>query len=324
MSSCIITGASGFIGTHLMKFFLDENRFDHLYVLDRQPPKLTDSRITHFQVDIRHIPELDFPDPPQVIYHLTALAREPGYEWDEYFQTNLTGTVEICNLAERYDIPSIITTSTMMVYRAGEQRMTENSLTAPDTAYGISKLLAEAQLKIWQAAESKRRLRIIRASVVFGKGENGNFLNLYKVLRRGLFFYIGRDTTVKSCIYVKDLVHCMDFLTTDTEQQNVYNLSFPEPTTIGEICRTMLKVFNLNSRIITVPYSLALVGGYAFEILNNLRIFKSAVHHRRIQKLYYSTNISADALKAAGFSWQYSLEDALQEWREECLPDDLY
>ena len=63
--------------------------------------------------------------------------------------------------------------------------------------------------------------------------------------------------------------------------------------------------------------------GYLFEMLALLGI-KSGIHHRRIQKLYYSTDISADRVVASGFRFSYTLREALLDWQQDCLPEDLY
>lgn len=47
---------------------------------------------------------------------------------------------------------------------------------------------------------------IVCLGVVFGKGENGNFICFYWGICGGKFIYFGRKDIVKVCIYVKELV----------------------------------------------------------------------------------------------------------------------
>jgi succinate dehydrogenase/fumarate reductase flavoprotein subunit len=77
----------------------------------------------------------------------------------------------------------------MMVFRAGEARNHEESLTAPDTGYGMSKLLAQWVLTAWQKAAPERRLRMVKLGVVFGRWENGNYTRLYYALKKRRFAY---------------------------------------------------------------------------------------------------------------------------------------
>lgn len=324
LKTCIISGGSGFIGTHLVNYLVRKNYFSKIHILDIVPPRISDPSIIFHEYDIRNTIDLNISGRNLTCYHLAALCKEPGYYWDDYFITNYCGTINICDFARKVGIHNIIFTSTMMVFRSGDKRMNEESLTAPDTAYGMSKLLAELILKAWAAENSKNRLRIVRPGVVFGRGDYGNFIRLYNALRRGYFFYIGRDTTIKSSIYVKDVVRFLLFLKEDKSQGVTYNLTFPEPHTIKEICEAFFKTFGFRKRIFTIPYNLALLISYLFEGLDNMGVLKSSIHHRRIQKLYNSTNIAANKMLNNGFRLKYTLLDGLKDWQNECLPMDLH
>jgi nucleoside-diphosphate-sugar epimerase len=186
----------------------------------------------------------------------------------------------------------------------------------------MSKLLAEQVLKAW-CVGTERRLRIVRLGVVFGQWENGNYTRLYYALKKRRFAYIGRKTTIKGSLYVKDVIRFLQFITQDKFDRCIYNLVYPQATTIEEICNTMNEVFGFSSRIPVIPYRLALLAAYGFEILTMLGI-KTSIHHRRIQKLYHSTDISADAAYQTGFELKYSLREGLEDWRKDCLPEDIY
>lgn len=98
-------------------------------------------------------------------------------------------------------------TSSIASYGAAEELKKETTLPTPNTAYGISKLVAEKIHEKWQNGDAThRQLTIVRPGVVFGKGENGNFTRLYWAIRGHKFAYPGRKYTIKACIYVKELV----------------------------------------------------------------------------------------------------------------------
>ena len=299
--SCIITGGSGFIGTHLVNYLIEQNIFNKIIILDLISPHIVHPKIEYIQCDIRKPICIDIDAKPVILYHLAALCKEPGYLWDDYFETNFIGTKNVCKFAKDFGIMNIIYTSTMMVYKAGEKQMKEDSLTAPDTGYGISKLLGELELQSWAAENEQNRLRIARIGVVFGKGEKGNFTRLYYALKKRRFFYIGKKSTIKSSIYVKDVIRFIQFLRDDDRTNIIYNMTYPETHSIKNICETFFKVFEFKYYIPVIPYSLALIVSYLFEIVSEIGLYKSSIHHRRIQKLYYSTNISSQELINTGF-----------------------
>ena len=210
----IVIGGSGFIGSHLIKDLLGIKDCK-VFNLDIKESKYQHPRLFFIQFDITNpeLLDLSFDVSFDLCIHLSALCKEPGYEWNEYFEVNLLGTVNVIGLCEKLGVNEILFTSTMMVYKAEEGKKTEKSLTAPDTAYGISKLLAEKELLHWKNSNKYfRKLKIIRPAVVFGEHENGNFTRLYRSLKRGFFPYVGRSTTIKSNIYVKELTRFVIYL----------------------------------------------------------------------------------------------------------------
>lgn len=323
MSSCLITGGNGFIGKHLVHYLLRQGRYDRIYVLDIVHSDFFHPAVIQLQADIREPLSLKLPEDCTVCFHLAAIAKEPGFTWEEYFSVNHAGTRNLCVALRNSPVCNVVFTSTMMVYRAGEARREETSLACPDTAYGISKLLAEETLWAWLQMNQNRRLRIVRPGIVFGPGENGNFTRLYRALRFGVFHYVGRRTTVKSSIYVKDLVRCLDFLSSDGGQDVIFNAVLPQTHTIEDICRTFQDVFNFRRVIPVLPYRLSLAGAYAFELVDAIGLH-TPIHHRRIEKLYHSTDLSAQRLCNSGFRFEFDLRSAISDWKASCHPDDIF
>ncbi len=315
---CVVTGGAGFIGAHLLRALCEQRRWERIEVLDLVPPPAGDPRVRFHRVDLRAPVPLELDCEGATCYHLAAVCKEPGFEWDEYFAANHVGTANLCAFASRSGITNLVYTSTEMVFRAGEERHVEDGLKAPDTAYGTSKLLGELEILRWLAEDPGRRARIVRPGVVFGLGGNGNFTRLYRPLSRRRFFYVGCRNTVKSCVYVKDVVRCLLALTDDEGERIDYNLAYPVPTTIEDICQAMVAALGVPGRIPTVPYRLALAASYLFEALAAAGVLRTGIHHRRIQKLYHSTHMASDALGEIGFSLAWSLPAALRDWRADC------
>jgi nucleoside-diphosphate-sugar epimerase len=322
MSNCVVTGGAGFIGASLLKQLLNKDMYQVVYVFDIIPPSLNHSSIRYVPCDIRKRITESVPE-CSTLFHLAALCKEPGYEWKEYFETNYIGTKNVCEFASRNGIKDIVFTSTMMVFDAGEKKNAEEDLTAPDTAYGLSKLLAEEVLLGWKNSDPQNRLKIVRPGVVFGKGEDGNYTRLYKALKKNLFVYVGRKDTIKGSIYVKEVVDFLLFLINDESERVTYNLVFPQPDSIQAISETICQVMGWRRYIPVVPYKLLLAISYLFESLNSVGL-KNPIHHRRIEKLYYSTHLSVDAALKAGYAFTYNLRSALEDWKRDCGGEGLF
>ncbi|MEO9805388.1 MAG: SDR family oxidoreductase [Reichenbachiella sp.] len=323
MKNYLITGGGGFIGGHLITSLLNLVDTGSILILDIQPASgFEDKRVKYQYWDIRQIAEFNLSEEYEVCIHLAALCKEPGFSWEEYFETNYIGTKNVLDLCDRLQIKKVLFTSTMMVYKAGEERRDENSLTAPDTAYGISKLLAEKEIQCWAENDNLKSYGILRPSVVFGENERGNFTRLYYGIKSNRFGYVGRKTTVKSCVYVKDVCQCLIYLS-KLELREIYNFAFIVDYQIGQIVKQFKGVFQLKAMIPTLPLWLLMPVSRFFLMLNQLGM-KNSIHPRRIQKLYFSTNIDSQKIIDMGFNFSFDLESALKDWKNDCNNKDLY
>lgn len=311
----MVTGSAGFIGRALAAHLAAIGR--PVIGLDRTADPSRVGDVT--RCDLTTLTEDGFDDQPcpRTVMHLAAVCKEPGYPWRDYYANNADATRRLCRAADRAGVENIIFTSTMMTFAAGPERRSESDFCDPDTAYGCSKLQAEEILRAWQAARPGRRLRIIRPGVVFGPGDEGNVRRLIRALHRRRFAYIGRRDTVKGCVYIKDLVRLLVQLIDDDGPHDTYHAVYPQPTTIQDIVEAINLAWEWKRRPPTVPYQPALAAAAPFALIDPLGT-RFGVHPRRIQKLYLDTNISAERLADIAFTPQYSLAEALIDWRKEC------
>ena len=327
----IITGGTGFIGTHLTNLILAEHPDAKVWNLDIVKPGTSNPVVknykpavrdgekldsTYVECDVRKpIGELPFtPTPEDVIFNFAAVHRTPGHENKEYFETNIRGAEHVCEFAEKHGIKKMVFTSSIAPYGAAEELKTEDTLPTPNTAYGISKLVAEKIHIAWQKGGTDRQLLIVRPGVVFGKGENGNFSRLYKGIKDHMFAYPGRKDTIKACVYVKELVR---FILWDIEERNapfsIYNCTFEPAYTIEEIVKTMKKVTNLNQWVPYIPNSIIMPMAACAKMIGS----PMGICPARVKKLQISTNICGKKLKESGYQFKWTFEDALKDWFED-------
>ena len=303
----IIFGGNGFIGSHLQQLIpsisLDINSNGDNYCDVRKPIK-------------NAVPI----DSSTVIYNLAAIHRTPGHESSEYFHTNVLGAENVCDYARKRGINIIVFTSSIAPYAASEELKTEETLPMPNTPYGISKYIAEEIHKRWQAENPHdRTLIILRPGVVFGSRENGNFTRLYSSLRKRVFFYPGRKDTLKSAIYVKDLVNIMiQMVKKEKPGVHLYNMCFVQPHSIEEIVRTISKITGVISKIPRIPGGI--LKAIAITTYGIARFFGKkliGIHPDRVSKLMTSTNISGRKIHEAGYLFNYNLEESIKHWYDE-------
>jgi len=348
----IITGGTGFIGTHLTNLILAEHPDAKVWNLDIVKPGTPNPVVknykpavregetlgsTYVECDVRKpIGELPFtPTPEDVIFNFAAVHRTPGHEDREYFETNIRGAENVCAFAEKHGIKKMVFTSSIAPYGAAEELKKEDTLPTPNTAYGISKLVAEKIHIGWQKGGkckmedgrtvNERQLLIVRPGVVFGKGENGNFSRLYKGIKDHMFAYPGRKDTIKACVYVKELVRFILWNVKDGRSKmeekgfDLYNCTFEPAYTIEQIVTAMKKVTGLTQAVPYIPNAVIMPLAVCAKMMGS----PMGICPARVKKLQISTNICGKKMKESGYQFKWRFEEALEDWfsdnNQKCL-----
>ena len=327
----IITGGTGFIGTHLTNLIKEHYPDAHVWNLDIVKPGTPNPVVkdykpalregqtlqsTYVECDIRKpIGDLPFtPTEDDIIFNFAAVHRTPGHEDHEYFETNIRGAENVCAFAEKWGIRRMVFTSSIAPYGAAEELKEETTLPTPNTPYGISKLVAEKIHQAWLNGGKDRHLTIVRPGVVFGKGENGNFTRLYWAIRGHKFAYPGRKDTIKACIYVKELVRFILWNVTERKSLfEIYNCCFEPAYTIEHIVQAMKKVTGLTQFVPDIPNWIIMPTATIIGALGA----PMGICPARVKKLQISTNICGNKLAGCGYKFKWSFEEALEDWFED-------
>jgi NAD dependent epimerase/dehydratase len=215
----LVTGADGFIGSHLVERLLEEgcrvkafvyyNSFNSWGWLDTFP-KETLSRLEIFAGDIR--------DPNgvrtamqgvDVVFHLAALIAIPFsyHSPDSYIDTNVKGTLNIVQAAKDLQIERVLVTSTSEVYGTAQYiPIDEKHARQPQSPYSASKIGADC------IAESFYRsfntpVTIVRPFNTFGPRQSARAVipTIITQLLNGITeIKLGDTTPTRDLLFVKD------------------------------------------------------------------------------------------------------------------------
>jgi nucleoside-diphosphate-sugar epimerase len=335
--TCVLFGGTGFIGTHFARHLLANRIAENIFLADTRPPEAgawpeaaqemcRNGKVRYVPVNVhRTIEHPDLPDHTDLVVNLAAVHREPGHAAYEYFETNLLGAENVCAWAEKIGCPKIIFTSSISPYGPTEEERDEQSLPLPATPYGASKLAAEKIHLAWQRGGQNRRLLTVRPGVVFGPGEGGNLTRLIRAVLGRYFFYMGNRQTRKAGGYVKELCHALLWMMERQEERGegmtLFNFTMDPAPTVEEYVQTVCRVAGVRRFVAGVPHLLLLGASYAIEAVSRPLGIHQPISPVRIRKLVRSNNIVPGFLRAAGYQYQYTLEQALTDWRRERLQD---
>ena len=199
----LLTGGSGFIGTHLVDLLL---RLGYAVLnVDIAPPQERHASLWR-RCSILDGPELtrvarEFA--PRYLVHLAAYASMEAKSLDE-FRVNIEGTRNVLVAAAACaPLERVIVTSSQHVRRPGSGMPAHDTDYVPYEYYGESKVLTE---RLTREADLKCGWTIIRPTAVWGPYQPPLADGVWRVIQRGLYLHPANDPVLRSYGYVKNVV----------------------------------------------------------------------------------------------------------------------
>jgi UDP-glucose 4-epimerase len=242
----LITGASGFVGYHLIEEAL-QNNLD-VYVAVRKSSNTAHLRSFNIQYTYPDFGDLislkkELQD-KQYDYIIHAAAVTRALTQRDYDMVNAEYTYNLAAAAKTADINLkgfvfISSLAAVGPLNSLNGIITEETSPRPLTAYGKSKLLAEDKLK----TISSLNYTILRPTAVYGPRDTGIYL-FFKQLKKGFEPYIGHEAQKLSFIYVKDLarIAIRALYTCNQQTYNIADGNFYSKYEMGAIAREILKL----------------------------------------------------------------------------------
>ena len=323
MKTAILVGGSGYIGGFIIRHFLGQQLFDKYIVFDIRPLQGFESEIEagkiRFQMaDVRE--PLPVPtehiDPHQSwILNLAAIHREPGHEFQEYFDTNIPGAENVNAFARQLGISNLFFTSSIAPYGRSLHERTEASTLYPETGYGISKALAEQIHQKWLHEEKDRRLIIVRPSVIYGPEDPGNIYRMIRAIKKGTFVLPNGGAIIKAYGYVFGLVESISFAMAKEERLITYNYAERDLLPLVELTRQVKEEFGYSRPVVKLPVGILSMLAVVYRMGSKLLGRKTDIHPTRVKKAGFPTHIKPEYLIKSGFDFKYDFRSSLQHWR---------
>lgn len=208
MARVFLTGATGFVGAHVLDVLLAEGH--HVHALVRRPeaePALRARGVVPVPGDLASVGDIVLPDVDAVV-HLAALV-DPALQDDARRVDALVrgATLSLAERARTAGVQRFVFTSSIAAVGFHDGLVTADSPCHPSTGYGIAKRACERAL----LAEASARFSpvILRPPTIHGPGERYNFLALVRAIDRGLFRTIGGGRNVFPLVSVANVARAV-------------------------------------------------------------------------------------------------------------------
>ena len=263
----LITGADGFIGSHLtealmnsgydVKAFVCYNSFNSYGWLDTVSDEIK-NKIKFFPGDIR--------DPNgvreamkgiDIVFHLAALIAIPFsyHSPDSYIDTNVKGTLNIIQAARENKVKRVLVTSTSEVYGTAQfVPITELHRKQPQSPYSASKIGADA------IADSFYRsfeipITIVRPFNTFGPRQSARAVIpsiISQLLNGAEEIKLGDITPTRDLLFVKDTVNgFLKIAKCDELIGHEVNIATQSEISVGDLAQELINNINPKAKIIT-------------------------------------------------------------------------
>jgi nucleoside-diphosphate-sugar epimerase len=249
----------------------------------------------------------------EVVIHLAARVHvmhdNAADPLQEFCRVNVAGTDHLARSAAANGVKRLVYVSSIKVNGEATREgntFTEADAVHPQDPYGISKLEAEQALR-QVARETGLEIVILRPPLVYGPGVKGNFIQMLKVLSRGIPLPLARVNNLRSLIYVENLVEALIVCATHPAAAGqIYLVSDGKDISTPEMLRQLGASMGHEARLFPCPEVLLKLSG--------LLIGKSD----QVERLLGSLQVDSGKIRRE-LNWNppYSMQQGLQataEW----------
>ncbi|MBI6548028.1 NAD-dependent epimerase/dehydratase family protein [Xenorhabdus lircayensis] len=304
----IIIGGSGFIGSRLCSILKQE----------KIPFKIVDKKKSKAFLNNWEYGDVTKPETllkplenSSIIINLAAEHKDNVNPISLYYDVNVQGAKNVCEIAEQLNIKHIVFTSSVAVYGFVQKETGEDGSFNAFNDYGKSKLKAEYVYDAWQAKETDRTLVTIRPTVIFGENNRGNVYNLFKQIASGRFLMIGSGNNKKSMAYVENVAAFLKFATTFSTGRHVFNYVDKPDFTMNELTDVICNSLGKTKSNFRIPYTIGILGGYCFDILSKVIKKEFPISSIRVKKFCARTQFKSDTMAQTGFVPPVTLEQGI-------------
>jgi len=325
----LVTGAAGFIGSHLCQRLATEgneviaiDNFSDYYDINlkklRVEKLLTPLEVKVLSVDISDknaIDELIVNSKPEVVINLAAQAgvRLPTDQIHKYVNSNLVGFSNVLQSTVSNKVPYFLYASSSSVY--GDQAVipyTEGEKNLhPNSFYGATKLANEllTPTLVKNSATVARGLRFFSVYGPWGRPDMAYFRMIASAINDSRFELFGDGTVERDFTYIDDVIRSIIFLIDELKKHkfgftDLVNLGGGNPTSINTLIEIIEKVSSKRVNL-------------SKEIANSADVKKTMSNDKYLKLLIGRspyTNIMEGITKTISWANENRIKTNLNQW----------
>jgi dihydroflavonol-4-reductase len=246
-----ITGASGFIGSHLagrlvrggwqVRAFVHSRGLENAAEIEQVMGDINDAGLLRTAMA-----------GTDVLFHLASALGAARLKENKFRAVNAEGTRAAIGAAVAAGVKRIVHFSSAGVlgHVADGKPAPEGHALDPRDAYDRTKL--EGERIALEFAASGAEVVIIRPGWVYGPGDRRT-LKLFRAIARGRVPVVGRGRTLQTPVYIDDLIEGTLLGSEKGRSGQIYNLAGPEVLTVKEIVAAIAEALGTRAPRLALP-----------------------------------------------------------------------
>jgi nucleoside-diphosphate-sugar epimerase len=266
----LITGASGFIGRHLVRELAQRGWDLRILVHERtqgwpETCEIFKGDITDPASLVRPLQQVD------VVFHLAAALGASLLDKKGFARINVQGTANLLQAAQESGVRRFIhfSSSGVLGYVEPNQTADENYACRPQNPYDRTKL--EAERLALKRAEKGQDIVVVRPGWVYGPEDRRTF-KLIRAIARKKFVLVTKGRVWQNPVFIDDLIDGVVLAAEKGAGGQIYHLSGPETLSVRQIVDTIAAVAGTQVPKFTLPLFPVKVAAWKLDLA--FRIFQ--------------------------------------------------
>jgi len=258
-----VTGASGFIGSHLVESLIETGW--NVRALVHESPLRRPGGIEAVRGDIRDpSPWKDTLLGTDVLFHLAAALGFSQLSKDGFLEVNVRGTETLFRAAKDASVRKIVHVSSAGVIGSVKKGLmaAEDYPPNPRNPYDRTKL--EAERAALRFAEEGMDLIVVRPGWAYGPGDRRTF-KLVEAINRGRFALVAADSGRQTPVYIDDLVRGLRLAAEKGRSGEIYHLTGKEVLTVREMASAIAEACGSRISKLALPKWFAVAAAWVLE-----------------------------------------------------------
>ncbi len=319
----LVTGAGGFLGSHLAKMLVDEGHEVRALVRSSSKP-LDGLNLERIQGDLRSQEDLNqAAKGVDLVFHVAARAGIFG-DYEDFYDANVLGTRHVIQACLKNHVRRLVfTSSPSVIFSGGHQRGLDENLSYPKhylAFYPQTKAMAEQEV-LEANQEPELSTCSLRPHLIWGPGDNHLIPRFLQRAREGSLKIVGDGKNLVDTVYVEDAARAHLLAAERLEPGSPvcgqsYFITQGEPVPMMDWMNQFIQAAGLKPVTQKIPFPIAYgVGAILETVYKALRLNKEPRMTRFLaQQLARDHYYSLDkARKDLGYEPKYSMQEAYKK-----------